>query len=166
VATLILSPHLDDAVLSCWHLLDGGTDLGVINVFAGVPPADAAGSWDLAAGLRSSFGVVEQRRAEDGRALALAGRKAINLDFLDDQYVEGPHPIEPVVDRLRELLAPDTALCAPAALAPPPDALDLLRWRAGRIRTAIAQEIGCEVDYLPVDTDGARRAGQRIAEML
>jgi predicted glycosyltransferase len=51
------------------------------------------------------------------------------------------------------------------------------RYRAGRrmeydesppelIATAIADEIGREVDYLPVETDGARRAAERIAELL
>lgn len=51
------------------------------------------------------------------------------------------------------------------------------RYRAGRrmeyrdsppelIADAIAEEIGREVDYVPVETDGARRAAQRIAEML
>jgi pimeloyl-ACP methyl ester carboxylesterase/predicted glycosyltransferase len=34
------------------------------------------------------------------------------------------------------------------------------------IADAIAQEIGREVDYRPVETDGARRAAERIAEML
>jgi len=34
------------------------------------------------------------------------------------------------------------------------------------IAEAIAHEIGREVDYLPVETDGARRAAERIAEML
>jgi UDP:flavonoid glycosyltransferase YjiC (YdhE family) len=53
----------------------------------------------------------------------------------------------------------------------------LERYRAGRrmdfdqatsevIAQAIAEEIGCEVDYRPVETDGARRAAQRIAELL
>jgi len=53
----------------------------------------------------------------------------------------------------------------------------LERYRAGRrmdfdssspadIAAAIAEEIGRDVDYLPVETDGARRAAQRIAEML
>jgi predicted glycosyltransferase len=53
----------------------------------------------------------------------------------------------------------------------------LERYRAGRcmdmdssrpdaIATAIADEIGREVGYLPVETDGARRAAERIAEML
>jgi len=34
------------------------------------------------------------------------------------------------------------------------------------IAEAIAQEIGREVDYRPVETDGARRAAARLAEML
>jgi pimeloyl-ACP methyl ester carboxylesterase/predicted glycosyltransferase len=53
----------------------------------------------------------------------------------------------------------------------------LERYRAGRcmdfdastpevIADAIAEEIGREVDYLPVETDGARRAAERLAEML
>jgi LmbE family N-acetylglucosaminyl deacetylase len=126
VATLILSPHFDDAVLSCWHLLDGVTEVGVVNVFAGVPPGDAAGWWDLAGGTRSSSGVVERRRREDEAALALAGREAISLDFLDCQYREGPQPIEPVVECVRALLAAETSLWAPATLAPPPDDPDLI----------------------------------------
>jgi predicted glycosyltransferase len=51
------------------------------------------------------------------------------------------------------------------------------RYRAGRrmdfdlatpdvIAGAIAEEIGRDVDYLPVETDGARRAATRIAELL
>jgi predicted glycosyltransferase len=51
------------------------------------------------------------------------------------------------------------------------------RYRAGRrmeykqsspelIATAIAEEIGRDVHYLPVETDGARRAAERIAEIL
>jgi UDP-N-acetylglucosamine:LPS N-acetylglucosamine transferase len=53
----------------------------------------------------------------------------------------------------------------------------LERYRAGRcmdinssptdaIVDAIAEEIGREVDCLPVETDGARCAAERIAEML
>jgi pimeloyl-ACP methyl ester carboxylesterase/UDP:flavonoid glycosyltransferase YjiC (YdhE family) len=53
----------------------------------------------------------------------------------------------------------------------------LERYRAGRrmdfegatpnvIARAIAEEIGREVDYRPVETDGARLAAQRIAELL
>jgi hypothetical protein len=34
------------------------------------------------------------------------------------------------------------------------------------IAQAIAEEIGSEVAYRPVESDGARRAAERIAEML
>jgi hypothetical protein len=34
------------------------------------------------------------------------------------------------------------------------------------IAAAIAAEIGREVDYLPVESDGARRAAEQLAEML
>ncbi len=53
----------------------------------------------------------------------------------------------------------------------------LERYRAGRrmdfddstpevIAKSISEEIGREVDYRPVETDGARRAASRIAELL
>ena len=34
------------------------------------------------------------------------------------------------------------------------------------IGTAIAEEIGRDVDYAPVETDGAAKAAARIAELL
>jgi hypothetical protein len=34
------------------------------------------------------------------------------------------------------------------------------------IAAAIAAEIGRDVDYLPVETDGARRAAARLADLL
>ena len=43
---VILSPHFDDAVLSCWHLLAGAGEVLVVNVFAGEPAAGVLGWWD------------------------------------------------------------------------------------------------------------------------
>ena len=42
---VILSPHLDDAVLCCWHVLSGPADVRVINLFAGLPARGAAPGW-------------------------------------------------------------------------------------------------------------------------
>src|SRR5437588_4990622 len=120
MAGMILSPHFDDAVLSCWHLLDAGGDIRVVNVFAGVPPPDrAAGWWDAIAGVQDSSEAVLQRRLEDEAALALAGRAAINLGFLDDQYRVHPQPIEPVIEQLRPLISAADEVFAPAALLLP-----------------------------------------------
>jgi LmbE family N-acetylglucosaminyl deacetylase len=116
---VILSPHLDDAVLSCWHLLDGPDDVRVVNVFAGKPPRDAAaGWWDELSGRHDSGQAVDERVAEDRAALALAGREPLNLDFLDRQYTRCDQPLAPVVRALRAALAPGAVVLAPCALGP------------------------------------------------
>ena len=96
----VVSPHLDDAVLSCAGLIAGAPATTVLTVFAGIPPArDAAtpaeflpGStfWDQASGFAEGDDVVGLRRAEDRAALAHLGATARWLDFLDSQYVIEP----------------------------------------------------------------------------
>ncbi|MFL6106624.1 MAG: PIG-L deacetylase family protein [Marmoricola sp.] len=114
---VILSPHLDDAVLSCWHLLSGPGDVAVINVFAGSPPAGSGTSWwDRISGATDSAVRMEERRAEDGEAFAIAGRSATHLDFLDEQYEPADQSVERLVSTLRDLIDADTVVYAPAAL--------------------------------------------------
>lgn len=115
--TVILSPHLDDAVLSCWHLLAGSGDVQVINVFAGSPPPGTGASWwDRLTGATDSVERMEERRAEDREAIAVAGRTAVDLDFLDAQYEPTDQPLDAIVSTLRELIDPDAVVYAPAAL--------------------------------------------------
>ena len=114
---LILSPHFDDAVLSCWHLLDGPRDAHVVNVFAGMPPPGISGWWDRLTGAADSRGRMRERAAEDAAALELAGRRATNLDFLDAQYRDGaPQPADSVRAAIEPLIAPGVEVYAPAAL--------------------------------------------------
>jgi LmbE family N-acetylglucosaminyl deacetylase len=115
---VILSPHLDDAVLSCWHVLDGPGQVQVLNVFAGVPPAGTAtGWWDRASGSGDSARAVRARIEEDREALAVAGRRPLNLDFLDAQYREDGQDGEVLAAALRDRI-PDSALVyVPGAFA-------------------------------------------------
>jgi hypothetical protein len=83
---LLLSPHFDDAALSCWSLLSDERELTVVNVFAGIPPAGSVGVWERTIGARDSAERMRERAAEDARALALASRVASNLPLLDEQY--------------------------------------------------------------------------------
>lgn len=84
---LIVSPHLDDAVLSCGQLMAGRPDAVVVTVFAGVPPDDGwLKDYDRKCGFRSSREAVLARREEDVRALARLHAHPRHLDFLDDQY--------------------------------------------------------------------------------
>ncbi len=114
--TVVLSPHLDDAVLSCWHAL-AGEDATVINVFSGTPSSNGVEPWwDRMTGASDPRRRMRERLAEDRVALAIAGVEARNLEFLDEQYRSAEQPLDPLVDAIGELLEPEAKVLAPAAL--------------------------------------------------
>jgi hypothetical protein len=117
MATVILSPHFDDAVLSCWRVLEAGGEVAVVNVFTASPPSGRPSAWwDRLTGARDSIARMAERRAEDEAALALAGCEAVSLGLLDDQYRSADIPAGVVLERLRAALAPGSTLYAPAAM--------------------------------------------------
>lgn len=87
---VVLSPHLDDAVIDCWSVLNSEPSVTVVNVFAGVPSSDMLVHWDRLCGADHSAAFVERRRAEDREALQLLGREPVNLPFLAEPY-RRPH---------------------------------------------------------------------------
>jgi hypothetical protein len=136
MSTVVLSPHLDDAVLSCWHVLTRPGELTVINVFAGVPVGLGAPAWwDRYTGARDSAERVRERMEEDCRALALAGRTAVNLGFLDEQYRDDAQSLAPLIEQIERLLAPGARIYAPAAFADHADHA-LVRAAAFELRAA------------------------------
>ncbi|MEF3273401.1 MAG: PIG-L family deacetylase [Chloroflexus sp.] len=91
---IVLSPHLDDAALSCGGLIARATATGepvlVVNVCSGSPPPDAQFSpfaqalherWNLPPGM-----AVTHRRAEDTAALSMLGADALLMTALDAIY--------------------------------------------------------------------------------
>lgn len=89
-----LSPHLDDAVLSCGgylaHLVAQGEPVQVATVFAGAPPADFPFS-AFARFQHNGWGVSFEeayhiRRREDKAALATLGLEPIWMSFWDCIY--------------------------------------------------------------------------------
>jgi hypothetical protein len=114
--TIILSPHFDDAVLSCWHLLASAGEVLVVNVFGGEPAGGALGWWDELAGATDSAAAVRTRIEEDRQALALCGRTAVNLPFLDGQYRESDQAPGGIVQALRGVLVEGARIYAPASL--------------------------------------------------
>jgi len=116
VPAVILSPHLDDAVLSLWHLLAGDGEVAVLNVFGGSPEGHRRDAWwDRLTGAPDSVARMAERRAEDRAALALAGREPADLDFLDGQYRDAEPRLETLVDRIAQA-APEGLLLAPVGL--------------------------------------------------
>jgi LmbE family N-acetylglucosaminyl deacetylase len=111
---VVVSPHLDDAVLSCWSLLRSSEEVRVVTVFAGLPPAGVLGEWDEEGGASDSRERVRERIAEDRAALALAGCDGVYLDFLDEQYEPGEQPLarglRPHVGRATAVYGPKGAV--------------------------------------------------------
>ena len=122
---IYLSPHLDDAVLSCggriWQQTRAGESVAVVTVFGGVPPTDrslSAYARELHARWRQPAEAVGERRREDREALALLGAEAVHWRYRDCIYRTTPggeyaytseaalwgsiHPSE--IDLIQELL--------------------------------------------------------------
>ena len=92
---LVLSPHLDDGVLSCalaisaLRSLDAHVD--VVTLFAGQPAqplSPAAARFHAACGQGAQ--AISDRRLEDRQALAVLGAMPTHLDFLDALYRRQP----------------------------------------------------------------------------
>jgi LmbE family N-acetylglucosaminyl deacetylase len=116
---LVVSAHLDDAVLSCYGAL--GPESTVVTVLAGMPPSGTMGLWDARGGASDSRERVAERREEDRRALTLSGSELVHLDFPDSQYTGNgglePPTVASVAEGLRPLLADAEFVYAPSALS-------------------------------------------------
>ena len=113
---LVLSPHLDDAVISCWHVLTSVPHLRVVNVFAGIPPPGFVTRWDRACGAEESAAHVRSRIDEDREILAAIGHEPEYFPFTDAQYTRR-RPDQAALDAvLAERLGSARAIFAPAGL--------------------------------------------------
>ncbi|HLK00488.1 MAG TPA: PIG-L family deacetylase [Streptosporangiaceae bacterium] len=120
---VVLSPHLDDAVLSAWHVLSSPRDVTIVTVFAGVPEPGLLTDLDRSHGAGDSGAWLTRRRQEDRAAFAVAGRDPVHLDLLEVQFPAYRIPrlrdaIARAPERFLELVADDPELRSdPDALA-------------------------------------------------
>src|SRR5690349_6471932 len=119
---VILSPHLDDAVWSCYSVLLGDEDVVVATVFAGIPEGEP-GWWDVKCGITDSAAHVRARRAEDAAVLSAIGRQAVHLDLLDGQYRGRPVPPGDIASELARALPAVRHVYAPGGIGHPDHAL-------------------------------------------
>jgi LmbE family N-acetylglucosaminyl deacetylase len=113
----ILSPHFDDAVLSCWNVLDQPEEACVITVFGGVPDAGTSTSWDQRCGQPDSQALVHGRIKENEVALNAAKARAVNLPHLDGQYPHAERDVSAIAETVLELTDQDATIYAPIAIA-------------------------------------------------
>jgi LmbE family N-acetylglucosaminyl deacetylase len=102
---IVVSPHLDDAVLSCGQALAAQPGSTVVTVFAAVPDSDLpVTDFDVRSGFTSARDAVVGRRAEDERACSILAATPIHLDYFDRQYGHGNNPDE-IAESLLGVLA-------------------------------------------------------------
>lgn len=84
-SVVIVSPHLDDAVLGCGRLMAAHPGATVVTVYAGGPPVypDPMTHWDTLAGFVAGDDVLAARREEDAAALTVLGATPSWLDFVE-----------------------------------------------------------------------------------
>jgi LmbE family N-acetylglucosaminyl deacetylase len=140
---IYLSPHFDDAVLSCGGLLDEQTRQGIQSeiwtIFAGDPPAGPLSEFAQQNQALWGFATPEEtlatRRAEDEEAACLVGADLVHFTIPDciyrrspigdylytDNVVTSPHPAErglpgQIAAALRSELRRDDLLVSPLSL--------------------------------------------------
>jgi LmbE family N-acetylglucosaminyl deacetylase len=84
---LVISPHLDDAALSCGQLLAGWPNAVVVTVFAGTPADPTISTtYDRNCGFPTAVEAMNRRRREDDAAMSHLKSIPVRLDFVDHQY--------------------------------------------------------------------------------
>jgi hypothetical protein len=89
---LIVSPHLDDAALSCAALIARPLPVDVLTLFAGEPDPPRQGGWDRTIGFPDSAASMRVRREEERAAFAGTPHRLHLLGLLAGQHLAGPRP--------------------------------------------------------------------------
>jgi LmbE family N-acetylglucosaminyl deacetylase len=124
----VLSPHLDDAVLSAWSALRGPEPAAVVNVFDGIPPAGTLSRWDRVTGASDSAERMRERHEEDRAALAIAGCPSTSLGLLEAEYRDRPVDGAELGRALAAAVGDAAEVWAPAGIGAHPDHLLVRDW--------------------------------------
>lgn len=169
---VVVSPHPDDAVLSCGRVLAAHPGATVVTVFTGAPAAysDPPTRWSRLSGFGPGDDVMAARREEDRRALAVLDATPVWLGFVEHQLDESVPPataaeIADTLDTALRDLAP-TLVLVPFGLANPEhvvvhDAALLVRsrWLADADADGVADsEADAGADVVVLGPDGGAGA--------
>lgn len=135
---IVISPHLDDAVLSLGQTIEAltatGTPVTIVTVLAGVPGALPLTHYDAKSGFTSGEQAVVGRRAEDQRACTVLRARSAYLDWFDGQYGQPPETGAVIADLRRIVRTHDSArVFAPLGIAHP-DHEHVARCARGAVR--------------------------------
>lgn len=125
MSVFVISPHLDDAVLSLGQFIAHEAaqyEVRVVTVFAGMPDVGEilVTPYDAAHGFGTSVEAVHARRREDDAACATLGARPIHLEFLDGQYADRlPDEEKLITAAIEHLVGPGDIMFVPLGIAHP-----------------------------------------------
>jgi LmbE family N-acetylglucosaminyl deacetylase len=140
MSTAILSPHLDDAVLSAFSAFPAR----VVNVCTALPDAGTLTSWDRVCGASDSRAHMSERLEEDRAALAMVGAEPAGLGFLDTQYRAEPLDAAELRRAIGDAVAGATEVWAPAGIGDHPDHVQV---RDAAIELGLPLRLYAELPY-------------------
>lgn len=115
---IYLSPHLDDAALSCGGQIFAATSAGqsvlIVTITAVDAPADDLSDfaaqlharWESSAAGKDAAGVIAQRRAEDALAARILGADVLHWPYFDCIYRRHPATAAPLYESTPALFGP------------------------------------------------------------
>jgi LmbE family N-acetylglucosaminyl deacetylase len=151
--TLVLSPHLDDAVLSCWSIVAGDAPREVVTAFTGVPAHRGRSRWDAIAGAPDAATLMRARVIEDREVLGSVGVRAHHLGMLEHPQRElRPEPsLRRLHEAVRAAVPRASRVLAPLALGTEhPDHVLLRRYALRLARGGMRVELYADVPYATV----------------
>lgn len=146
---VVLSPHLDDAVLSCFSLLQATPAALVVNVFAGVPPAGSVARWDRVCCAQDSAARARERLKEDTAALGPLGVTPVQLGFLDIEVRDfAPPPALAQIDAaVCEAVGRASAVYVPAGIGGHADHVTVRSYGRALARAGVPTLLYAEMPY-------------------
>jgi LmbE family N-acetylglucosaminyl deacetylase len=132
---VVVSPHLDDAVMSLGatiaNAVRSGASVEVLTVFGyGPTSAVPAGPWDAKSGFQTEAEACRVRREEDGKACRILGAKHRWLDFGAEPYERRGTPEQILAAVVAAVAGADCVLMPGFPLAHP-DHVELTRLLLG-----------------------------------
>jgi LmbE family N-acetylglucosaminyl deacetylase len=114
--TVIVSPHFDDGMFSCFYLIQRSRST-LLTVFTKIPSVLTNTLWDRLCGQTSSAKMVLNRQEENSKANQPFKTKLINLDFLDHQYRKDKLNPQQITKSLKKQISYQDHLYFPMSLS-------------------------------------------------
>jgi LmbE family N-acetylglucosaminyl deacetylase len=117
---LVVSPHLDDAVISCGALMRAHPGAIVVTMFAASPAlySDPLNEHDTACGFEPGTDTMAVRRDEDVVALGRVGARPHWLSFCQNSHAERRDPVAVIPGAIDALVATIEQVAPSCVVAP------------------------------------------------